>query len=103
MNKRELGYFDGIVEGRLIENGFFGIGNETFCCPIGDDLAIVTAPLRGSCTLEIYSNLPTGTEVEMNEYIKLVRNEGHQELFIAADIGDIIAVFKLYKESRCKK
>ena len=101
MENTILSYHDGIVEGRLVENGFFGIGSPLFVCRTVDSLYVVTYQKYGDATLEIFQSISGQPEPEMeiNAFVQWVRNDDYTAnvLNIHGDIDDIIQIIKLAK------
>lgn len=101
MDAQTLAYHNGIVEGRLMEHGFFGIGSPKFMCRTINSLYVITYLQHGDSTLEIFKSIPEQPEPEMeiNEFEDWVRNHdcAFKILDIRGDIDDIIEVIKLTK------
>lgn len=105
MNEQQIenkfNYQYGIVEGRLIENGFFGIGSPRFVCRTANSLYVVTFQNHEDSKLEIYQLISGQPEPEMeiNEFVDWVRDDefNAQVLTISGDIDDIFQIIKLAK------
>jgi hypothetical protein len=101
MKEREFTYQDGIVEGRLIENGFFGIGKDMFVCRTDNSLYVVTHPEKGASTLEVFqtNSQQPENEMEYSDYIRWVRedSESNQPIDVHGHIVYIIEVAKISK------
>ena len=101
MENTILTYHDGIVEGRLIENGFFGIGSPLFVCRTINSLYVVTYQRSGNSTLEIFQSISGQPEPEMeiNEFVEWVRNDDFtaNTLEVHGHIDDIIETIKFAK------
>lgn len=101
MDAINLAYTNGIVEGRLIEHGFFGIGSPRFVCRTVDSLYVVTYIKNGYSKLEIFQSISgqPEREMEINDFVDWVRNDdlAVQVLDIHGDIDDIIEIIKLAK------
>ena len=101
MENTILSYHDGIVEGRLVENGFFGIGSPLFVCRTVNSLYVVTYQRNSDSTLEVFQSISgqPDTEMEINAFVEWVRNDDYTAnvLNIHGDIDDIIETIKFAK------
>ncbi|WP_199614705.1 hypothetical protein [Paenibacillus alkalitolerans] len=102
MRKQDHAYYDGIVEGRLIEHGFFGIGKSMFVCRTKNSFYVVTHPEEGDSTLEVFLSIPLDQpekEMEMTDFVDFVRHSDYsfQSLEVKGHIDDIITVVKMAK------
>ncbi|SDR83193.1 hypothetical protein SAMN05444162_0150 [Paenibacillaceae bacterium GAS479] len=94
----KLTYFDGIIEGRLIENGFHSIGKSLFYNRIGGVAFVVRHSEGNKCVLEVYSDLPsTIGETDAVVYVETLRDNAFEELCVSGDIHDILQVYRMYK------
>jgi hypothetical protein len=104
---RELGYYEGIIEGRLIERGFFAIGDNMFQAQKGQYLIVISFPSEIESTIEVFYDLPKINEegIEARSYIKLCREEamvahnlrGHIEEIV--EIAKVLGIFYSAKEA----
>lgn len=103
MSEREFTYHDGIIEGRLIEHGFYGIGKSMFVCRTVNTLYVVTYPENGDSTFEVFQSISEQPEKEMEltSFIDWVRHDDFTAnmLKIYGHIDDVIDVVKLAKSS----
>lgn len=96
---REFTYYDGIIEGRLIENGFNGIGSDMFQCRTKDYLFVITVSAggKGLATMEMFEFLPvTGEDgMEVVAYVTLCREESFTKHELNGHIDEIISLAKV--------
>jgi hypothetical protein len=98
--EREFGYYEGIIEGRLIENGFYPIGKDMFQAPKGKYLFVVTFPSEIASKIEVFKDTPNIDEegMESCSYIELCREEATVCHDLNGHIEEIICIAKVLSE-----
>ena len=96
--EKELTYYDGIIEGRLIENDFVSIGDSMFVCRTAEHIYAVTVFSDHKIKLEIYNQLPSlSGSMDSDEFIWNLRDEAFNVLEVTGRIDDILEVVRMYK------
>lgn len=96
---REFTYLDGIIEGRLIENGFNPIGSDMFQRQTKDYLFVITVSAggKGMSTMEMFEFLPVTDRSgrDLVEYVHICRDEAFTKHELNGYIDEIISLAKV--------
>ncbi|MEK4343258.1 hypothetical protein [Brevibacillus sp. FSL L8-0710] len=100
---KELTYFDGIIEGRLVENSFTPVGNKTFYHNDTKFVYVVTLDEKSNATLEVFKFTNHEEEVLVTDYIETLREEAEEVLLLSGRFEDILSVIKMHRALGAKR